>query len=647
MPTALSIYLYSQGGAALAGLAGVVRMLPSTVGSPALAVFVDRWRREVVLRVAYGVQAAMCLAMAAAYWAGMPLVVLLVLSGLEGFVSVLIQPAVTALLPWLTRSPLELTAANAGLSLGRAVGICLGPLLAGVLDATYGAGSSLVVGGLLMTFSTVLAVALKVPSGAGPGAAPRRGARSFAREMSVGFRVLASDRTVGAIGAMLASVQGLLRGLFSVLAVVASIQLLGLGGSGAGYLLAATGFGGVIAGIALLRRPRLAGRLADTFVGGIVLRTAPFAFVALLASPGPALVLMVVYGLGNTAMVTSSSTLLQRLIPNAYLGRASGAIGMLTTLGIAGGAALAAPLLSVARVSTLLIAMGVVWPLAALGLWPLARRAEGRAVAHDAEIGLLRQIPFMTLLPLTMLEGSASFVRRQGVRAGEVVIREGEVGDRLYVLIEGSAVVSIDGQEVGRVAPGGWFGEVALLRNSPRTATVTMHSEGELAFLERRHFLRALASNADAELSALNTLSDLVGVEEGAAATPPSAARPVEQDPSRALAGLPLLARTSAPVLADLVKHSARIDAAAGTIIFEEGDSAEAVYVVLSGNLTISIEGEDVREVAAGEWFGDLAVLRRSHRTAMVRASTPAVLLAVEAAAFRAAVEDPSPGFLT
>jgi CRP-like cAMP-binding protein len=642
VPVAMSIYAYSRGGAAAAGLAGVARMLPSTVGAPVLGVLVDRWRREVVLRVAYGVQAAACLAMAAAYWAGMPLVVLFVLLGAEGFVSVLIQPAVTALVPWLTRSPLELTATNAGLSIGRAAGICIGPLLAGTLTETVDAGSAFAVGGLLMSASTVLALALRAPRGARTEPTPR-GAGSVAHEMSVGFRALVSDRAAGSIAALLASVQGLLRGLFSVLAVVASIRLLGLGGSGAGYLLAATGFGGVLAGIALLLRPGLSGRLADTFAGGVVLRTAPFAFVAVLASPVPALALMVIYGVGNTAMTTGGYTLLQRLIPNSQLGRALGVIGMLTTLGIVGGAALAAPLLSVASVSTLLIAMGVLWPLAAVACWPLARRAEGRAVAHDAEIELLRRIPFMTLLPLTALEGCAAFVRRQGARAGEVVIRKGEVGDRLYLLLEGSAVISIDGREIRRLAPGAWFGEVALLRNSARTATVTMTSDARLAFLERHHFLRALSCNADAEQSALSTLSDLVGIDDEAAGTPPRPERPVEPDPSLALATLPLLANAPASVVSDLVKHTTQIETAAGDVVFNEGDAADAVYMVLSGTLTISIESEDVREIAAGDWFGELAVLRRSNRTATVRGSTPAVLLAIQADAFRAAVETSQP----
>jgi CRP-like cAMP-binding protein len=312
---------------------------------------------------------------------------------------------------------------------------------------------------------------------------------------------------------------------------------------------------------------------------------------------------------------------------------------MLTTLGLVGGAALAAPLLSVASVSTLLIAMGVLWPLATVACWPLARRAERRAVAHDAEIELLRRVPFMTLLPLTALEGCAAFVHRRGARAGEVVIRKGEVGDRFYLLLDGSAVISIDGRVIRRLASGAWFGEVALLRNSARTATVTMTSDAALAFLERHHFLRALSCNAAAEQSALSTLSDLAGIDNDPSATPPRRDQPLEQDTSLALAKLPLLAKTPASVVSDLAKHSTQFEAAAGDVVYSEGDAADAVYVVLSGTLTISIESEDVREIAAGDWFGDLAVLRRSSRTATVRGSTPAVLLAIQADAFRAAVE--------
>ena len=148
---------------------------------------------------------------------------------------------------------------------------------------------------------------------------------------------------------------------------------------------------------------------------------------------------------------------------------------------------------------------------------------------------------------------------------------------------------------------------------------------------------------ADAEQSALSTLSDLVGIDDQAARTPPRPERPAGQDTSLALAKLPLLAKAPASVVSDLVKHTTQIEAAPGDVVFSEGDAADAVYVVLSGTLTISIDGEDVREIAAGDWFGDLAVLRRSNRTATVRGSTPAVLLAIQADAFRAAVETSSP----
>jgi MFS family permease len=167
VPIAMSVYAYNRGGAAAAGLAGVARMLPSTIAAPALGVLVDRWRRERVLLLAFVVQAGACVAMAVAISVSAPLAVLLILLGVEGLVSVLIAPATSALLPWLAGSPAELTAANAALAMGRAFGLFLGPLLAGVLIATVDAGAAFVAGSMLMALSTVLASRLCVPGGAG------------------------------------------------------------------------------------------------------------------------------------------------------------------------------------------------------------------------------------------------------------------------------------------------------------------------------------------------------------------------------------------------------------------------------------------------------------------------------------------------
>src|SRR5262249_34357763 len=85
------------------------------------------------------------------------------------------------------------------------------------------------------------------------------------------------------------------------------------------------------------------------------------------------------------------------------------------------------------------------------------------------------------------------------------------------------------------------------------------------------------------------TLSDLVGIDDEAARTPPRPERPVEQDTALALAKLPLLAEAPASVVPDLVNHTTQIEAA-GDVVYSEGDAADAVYVVLSGTLTISID---------------------------------------------------------
>ena len=640
VPIAMSVYAYGRGGAAAAGLAGVARIIPSTVAAPALGVFVDRWPRERVLVLSFAVQAGACAAMAVAFSVSAPLSVLLILLGVEGFVSVLITPATGALLPWLAGSPADLTAGNAALSMGRAVGLFLGPLLAGVLIATVDAGAAFVAGGMLMGLSTILSIRLRVPRGPGSsGAAGGGGAKVFARDMAVGFHVLASDRVAGSIALLLASVQGLLRGLFTVLNVVVAVRLLGLGGSGAGYLQAAAGLGGVIAGVALLAASDLTGRLGDSFAFGIVLRTVPFVLLAAAPYAAPALALMLVTGVGSAVMTSGGYALIQRLVPNASVGRVLTATGMLTTLGVAGGSVLAAPLLSAVGVHAVLVAVGVAWPVAALAVWPLAREAERRGAANDAEIELLRKVPFMKLLPLVALEACAEYVRRLQVRRGEVIVRKGEIGDRFYVIASGSAAVELDGCTIERLGDGGWFGEVALLRTSARIATVRMTSDGEVASLDRHHFLRALALDGSAELAAISSIQGLPGIERAAPRAPVDERMSLaDSETLTVLRSVPLLEHASEPILEELRARASRMQVAAGDEVFHEGDPGAVFFVVLAGTLVVNIGGEDVYDIGPGDWFGELGLLRGRNRTATVRASTAAILLSVPGDSFLIAV---------
>ena len=99
------------------------------------------------------------------------------------------------------------------------------------------------------------------------------------------------------------------------------------------------------------------------------------------------------------------------------------------------------------------------------------------------------------------------------VPAGGIVIEEGEPGSRFYVLVEGRAIVSRNGDMIAERGPGDYFGEVALLLDQPRNATVTAVSDLRLFVLERDEFLRVLTGHEGVDLKARRVAADRAVVD--------------------------------------------------------------------------------------------------------------------------------------
>ncbi len=175
-------------------------------------------------------------------------------------------------------------------------------------------------------------------------------------------------------------------------------------------------------------------------------------------------------------------------------------------IGLAVGAAAAPVLISLFDAAGALLAAGGLLGAVAILAWPRLRRVDGLVDAPGPAFELLRRVSIFTPLPAYVQERLARHLVPVRVPAGGVVIREGEIGDRFYVVDEGSVAVTKSGVLVAELGRGDYFGEIALLRDVPRTATVTAIDDVELAALERDVFLEAVTgsmpsrSQADEEI---------------------------------------------------------------------------------------------------------------------------------------------------
>ena len=523
--TVLSVYAYRQGGVAAVGGLGVARMVPTALSLPLATAIVDRVRRERVILWG-GVLRGGCIAAAAvAAAAGAPALVVYALAVLATMAFGPYVPAHTALLPALCRTPVELTSANVVRGFVDAVSVLLGPLLAAAVLAVSGVVGALAVAAALSVASGAVLARLgyeaTTPS---PGIAEGIG---FG-QLTAGLRVLSRDADTRAI-VLLGAGQSAVRGALTVFIVALAVGLLGLGDPGVGLLNAALGAGGVVGavGSGLL----VAGRgLAAWFGVGIALWSAPLAFVAAWPVPGAAFALLGLIGVANALVDVTGYTLLQRIVPERVLGRV---LGTLTALVFAGGAlgAAAAPLLIAALgLRTALLAVGLLLPPAVALTWRRLRRIDRGLVVRDEDLALLDRIEFLRPLAVPTMQLLAHGLRRAWIAAGQPVFRQGDAGDRFYIIAAGEADVIHDGKPLRRLTTGAGFGEIALLHDVPRTATVQAVTELDLRAIDRVPFLLAVSGSKASTGAAAAATARMLARTGPPAPTSATQPRPGEAD---------------------------------------------------------------------------------------------------------------------
>ena len=492
LAVAIAVYAYGVGGASAVSLVFVLRLVPAAFVTPFAAVLGDRFSRARVMLVSNATRFAFSTALAVAAIVGSSHWLVYILSVLVVLAGTAFRPAQVAILPSLVERPEELTAANVVSSTVEGLGYFLGPAIAGVLLTVTGATAVFVFVAIVFGLST-LALVRPLRLIGGSEEAADQPHESLAEAVLAGARTIARNGDLRVLVGLFTG-QTLVAGALAVLLVVVAIQLLGTGNAGVGWLDAAVGVGGVLGTFAALN---LAGRrrLTPPFLVGIVLWSAPFLLIAAWPTVGVALFAFALIGVGNILVDVAGYTLLQRAVEDAVIARVFGAVQALYYASSAVGALVIPPLVAAAGTRWTLVITGLFLPVLVLIAGARMLQVDRAAAAPAAAVALLRDLPLFAPIPALALERLALHLHPLAVAAGVEVITQGDVGDRFYILASGSADVFIDGKRVNAVEPGEGFGEIALLRDVPRTATVVTTEPSELFALDRETFLGAVSSS--------------------------------------------------------------------------------------------------------------------------------------------------------
>jgi MFS family permease len=494
---ALLVYGFDRAGPAGSGLMAVLQLVPAGVVTPFSSSLADRYPRAQVLTWAYLLSGIGDLAAAGALRAGAPFVVVAGFAFVGTTGILMIRPTQSSLMPSLAATPDELTAANVGSTFTEGASLLVGPLLAAGVLLISGPGAMLAVTGLGLVVGGLLIT--RIPK--------QRVTAIRADRVDVfgGYRELWRQRGGGLIVGLL-TLQAAVWGMVDVLIVTLAIRELGFGSSGAGLLSACLGVGGLVGGacaVVLVGRRRL----APAFALGIALWSAPLVVIGLFLAPAPTIAMLAVSGAGFSLLDVSGRTLLQRAVPDEMLGRVFGVVESSYMAAWGVGSLVAPALLDLLGIRWTLAAAGCLLPLAAALTWRTLSIVDREAPLPGPELDLLREIGMFAALPEAVLEQMTRHLVHVARPAGDTIIREGEAGDLFYVVTDGTVRVTAKGREIARSGPGDYFGEIALLRDVPRTATVSALTDVRLLTLEREHFLRAV-TGSESSVASANTEID-------------------------------------------------------------------------------------------------------------------------------------------
>jgi MFS family permease len=502
----IAVVAFRDGGAGAVGLVAFARLAPSALFTPVGTAFADRFRRDRVLVCSCFVRVAATAAATFVLVVGGPRVAVYALAVVSTAAFRLFRPAHSALLPGLSNTPFELTSANVVRGLLDSVSTLVGPLAAALLLGLASPAAVFMASAVLSLASGVLLLRLSYE--APPRARPEP-LRRIVHETVEGFQALGRYRDAGLLIG-LALVQSLTQGFLTVFVVVLALEQLDLGAPGVGLLTAALGAGAVVSSLGA-SMCLTGARLAALEGLGVLLWGLPLTLSGALPHAPVVVGLMFVIGIGNALVDIGLHTLPARLVPEELLARVFGAKASLTALAGAIGALVTPFAIHLFGIRGALVLLGLVAPALAVLAWPRLRVIDAAIEGRDQDIRVLTDAPMFRPLPMPAIDDLALRVDKVAVPAGREIVSQGGHGGRFYVIESGEADVIGDGRLIRRLRSGDGFGEIALLEDTVRTATVRARTSLRLYSVDRRHFRSAVRAYESSEREANAVVLDRLG----------------------------------------------------------------------------------------------------------------------------------------
>jgi MFS family permease len=507
---ALLFFALERGGPREVGLAAFLLLVPAVLVTPFASYAGDRFRPQRALAAGYAAQCASMAVVAVAMLSGNWLLVYAAGAVAAAAVS-FTRPVMGCLLPTLTHTPTDLIGANVVAGMIQQVGVFLGPLLAGAVMVV---GSPTGVFAICAVITGLGCLAVLATPVLDEEMSDVPDLDDLAHRLFAGFATLRRESRVRVLVGMIA-VAGLANGVADVLFVTFADERLDGGGGQAGLLAAAYGIGAMLGAFAVARFVRNA-RVGRAFLASAALAGGALMLMAATDGLVGALLLFAVLGSGETFMQLAAAVTIQRQAPTDVLARVFGIVEGARMAAVAVGGLLVTIMTTRFTVTQSFVVLGcVVLGLVVVGVWRLRSTGDGPPTVDPVIIDHLVADPVFAALPAPTTERLGRTVRRRRAAAGTSVVVQGDDGDHYYVIVDGEFSVTKDGRTVNRLGPGRSFGEIALLRDVPRTSTVTAVTDAELLVIDRHHFLEAVTGHPRSLTTARGVADGHVGPIRG------------------------------------------------------------------------------------------------------------------------------------